>query len=425
MPIEGYLHWLGVYINRTAGNFSGILRLLTHSLSAIIFYMKDRYIVHVDMDAFFAAIEERDNPELKGKPIVIGADPKGGKGRGVVSTCSYAARKFGIHSAMPISIAYKKCPDCVFLGVDMEKYSRVSQQIFDALSYFSPDIESVSVDEAFLDITGTYKRFGTPRDACVAIKRSIKKETGLIASVGLAPNKMAAKIASGLEKPDGLVEVKKEKLLEFLHPLDVSLIWGVGKKSKDVLNSIGIYTIGDIAEREKDALVRAFRKNGEWFWEMSQGIDESEIVTEREAKSISNETTFETDTADTRSIERELVSLSEQVSDRLRQDGIRARTITLKIRLEGFKTYTRSVTLDTSTNFPENIISASKKLYEDFEIKNKKMRLVGVRASNLSGAGERELFEEKGGVKKESLHKAVDKIKERFGRHSIHRASAN
>ncbi len=386
--------------------------------------MKNRYIIHVDMDAFFAAIEERDCPELKGKPIVIGADPKKGKGRGVVSTCSYAARKYGIHSAMPISIAYKKCPECVFLPVDFAKYNMVSYQIVGILGSFSPDLEQVSVDEAFLDITGTYKLFGTPHETCLKMKERIKKETGLTASIGLAPNKMAAKIASGLKKPDGLVEVKKEDLISFLEPLDVGLIWGVGPKTKEELNRMGISTIGDLAKRSEDELISLFGKNGAWFWEVSHGIDESEVVTEHEAKSISNELTFDEDTTDRRLIEKELAALSELVADRLREEKIKARTVTLKIRLEGFRTYTRATTLQEPTNFTEDVIRAVQKLYEDFEIKERKVRLVGVRASNLSSADEPDLFRAKPSAKTESLHKAIDKIKARFGKSSISRASS-
>ncbi len=386
--------------------------------------MKNRYIIHVDMDAFFAAIEERDRPELKGKPIVVGSDPKGGKGRGVVSTCSYAARKYGIHSAMPISIAYKKCPQCIFLPVDFEKYSRVSSQIIEILGSFSPELEQVSVDEAFLDITGTHKLFGTPHETCLKIKERIKKETGLTASIGLAPNKMVAKIASGLEKPDGLVNVKKEDLTAFLEALDVGLIWGVGPKTKDELIRMGINTIGDIARRSKDELIGLFGKNGAWFWEVSHGIDESEVITERETKSISNESTFDEDTKDRRLIERQLALLSELVADRLREGKIKTRTITLKIRLEGFHTYTRSTTLRETTNFTEDMITAVQKLYANFEIKGRKVRLVGVRASNLSLTDEPDLFRSRPSAKTESLHKAIDTIKARFGKSSISRASS-
>ncbi len=384
--------------------------------------MTDRYIVHVDMDAFFAAIEQRDNPAFKGKPVVVGADPKAGMGRGVVSTCSYEARKYGVHSAMPISIAYRKCPQAVFLPVDMEKYLFVSARISAIFQEFTPNVEQVSIDEAFLDISDTYKLFGSPFDLCVAIKERIKKETGLTASVGLAPIKMAAKIASDMNKPDGLFEVKKEKLLDFLWPLDVNFLWGVGEKTRKALNQIGVYTIGSLAKKSKEELINIFGKNGLWLWQMSQGIDDSGVVVGREAKSISNETTFEKDILDRRHIEGELCRLCESVSDRLRKENLKSRTFTLKVRLEGFQTYTRSKTFGTPTNFSEDIIRVIKQLYEDFEIKDKKVRLVGVRAANFSAADESVLFKDRIEVKKEDVHKAVDKIRGKFGAASICRA---
>lgn len=385
---------------------------------------KNRFIVHVDMDAFFASVEQRDNPQYRGKPVIVGADPKSGLGRGVVSTCSYEARKFGIHSAMPISIAYRKCPQAIFLPVDYQKYVQVSGQIINIFKDFSPVVEQVSIDEAFLDISDTYKMYRFAYEACVVIKDRIKKEIGLTASVGLAPTKMTAKIASGLEKPDGLVEVKKENLLDFLWPLDVDVLWGVGSKTKALLNQMGIRIIGDLAKTGKAGLVSAFGKNGEWFWEMARGIDESEVETEREAKSISNETTFEKDKCNKSLIMSELASLCEQVSDRLREGNFKCRTITLKIRLEGFQTYTRSLTIHEPTNFSEVLIKTIRKLFEDFEVKDRKVRLVGVKASNLSAADEKYLFVDKEEIKKEKVHKAVDRIRQKFGSDSIHQASA-
>jgi len=386
--------------------------------------MKDRYIIHIDMDAFFAAIEQRDNPALKGKPVIVGADPKAGRGRGVVSTCSYEARKYGVHSAMPISIAYRKCPQAAFLPVDMQKYAGISKQIFSILEAFTPDVEPVSIDEAFLDITDTFQRFKTPLNTCAAIKQRVKQETGLTASIGLAPTKMAAKIASGLSKPDGLLEVKKEKLLDFLRPLDIGLLWGVGKKTKDTMNSIGIYTIADLAKKSKAELIGIFGKNGAWFWDMAQGIDTSEVITEHEAKSISNETTFDKDTADKSRVRRELAWLCELVSGRLREENLKCRALTLKIRLEGFQTYTRSKTFSSPTNFSEDLITIIGQLYDDFEIKDKKIRLVGIRASNFSDASEQWLFKDASESKKEDVHKAVDKIRGKFGAVSICRASS-
>lgn len=378
------------------------------------------------MDAFFAAIEQRDNPLYRGKPVVVGANPKDGRGRGVVSTCSYEARVFGIHSAMPISIAYRKCPDAIFLPVDMEKYSRVSEQIFKILEYFTPLIELVSIDEAFLDISGTYKLHGTPHDTCVVLKNRIKKETGLTASIGIAPTKMAAKIASGLKKPDGLVEIKRENLMDFLRPLDVGKIWGIGPKTKAVFNQMGITTIGELAKISREELLSRFGKNGNWFWEMAQGIDESDVETERETKSVSNEITFERDTLDKKLIEKALAALCEEVSTRLRGDNLKSRTITFKIRFEDFKTHTSSATIVMPTNFFSIIYKESKRLYNNFEIGDKKVRLIGVKVSNLSSAGEEQfLFKDSADTKRENVQRAVDKIREKFGNNSIYNAVRN
>lgn len=387
--------------------------------------ISEKYIVHMDMDAFFASVEQRDNPDYRGKPVVVGADPKTGKGRGVVSTCSYEARKFGIHSAMPISIAYRKCPSAIFLGVDMEKYCYVSGQIFDILNNFTPRVQPVSVDEAFLDISQTYRLFETPLGTCRAIKDRVKKETGLTASVGLAPTKMAAKIASGLKKPDGLVEVKKEELLNFLWPLGVGELWGVGEKTKIALNEAGIKTIGDLAKRSKQALITMFGKNGEWFWQVAQGIDDRQVESTGEAKSISNETTFEKDTTDKALIMHTLAGLCEQVSSRLRDAGLKSRTITLKIRLEGFQTYTRSRTIGEPTNFPEVLIREIRSLYDNFKMQGRRLRLVGVKAANFSYADEKSLFVDKENVKKENVYCAVDKIRHKFGPGVIHTAASS
>jgi len=386
---------------------------------------KERYIVHVDMDAFFAAIEQRDNPSLRGKPVVVGAAPKRGRGRGVVSTCSYEARRFGIHSAMPISHAYHRCPDAVFLPVDMEKYARVSEQMHAVLIKFTPDIEPVGIDEAFLDITKSYRIFGTPLETCMLIKSGIKKKTGLTASVGLAPTKMVAKIASDLDKPDGMVEVTRENLLEFLWPLNVEKIRGLGEKAKKLLNERGVYTIGDLARWDVKELAKLLGKNGEYFWQMSRGIDEGEVEAEAEAKSVSNETTFDADTSDREKIKSALLSLTEKVSSRLRSKGLKGRTLTLKIRLEGFHTYTRAVTLSVATNFVDIIYGEIKKLYSNFKTKGKRVRLVGVKVSALvSGHFPDSLFKDNLDEKKESIHTAVDKIKEKFGDEIIHRAGA-
>ncbi len=384
----------------------------------------EKFISHVDMDAFFASVEQRDNPDFRGKPVVVGSDPKNGIGRGVVSTCSYEARKYGICSAMPISVAYRKCPAAIFLPVDMEKYARVSQEIHQILCAFTPDIEPVSIDEAFLDISATYKLFGTPYNTGVLMKSRIKKETGLTASVGIAPTKMAAKIASDLKKPDGLVEVRRENLLDFLWPLDAGRLWGVGKKAKDALNELGIITIGDLAKTDVREIINLFGKNGVSFWRLANGMDERELEIDREAKSISNEITFEEDTSDKEKIISALISLCEKVSQRLRREGLKAKTITLKLRFEDFQTFTKSVTLFSSTNFFDIISREVKQLFYGFKYGKRLVRLIGLKVSNLYPADLKEnLFEDKEDVKREQVHKAIDQIKEKFGSGSIVRAA--
>lgn len=387
-----------------------------------------RSIIHIDMDAFFASIEQRDNPQLKGKPVIIGADPRGGRGRGVVSTCSYEARRYGIHSAMPISAAYRRCPRAAFLPVDMKKYERISGLIYDILYDFTPQIEPVGIDEAFLDITGSWRLFGSPLSTSVLIKSKIKKEAALTASIGLAPTKMAAKIASDLRKPDGLVEVTPHKLLEFLWPLEVERIWGLGKKSKIALNNTGIRTIGDLAKTDPARMADLFGKNGICFWKLANGVDESVVVTGGERKSISNEHTFQEDTLDGTMVGGTLMQLSEKVSHRLRLEGFKGKTITLKIRLESFQTFTRSCTMPGSTSLAGAIYGKVKNLYEGFEPKRKKVRLLGVKVSNLSKECFRDsLFDKQTETdrKKEGLQSAIDSIKQEFGSDSIHFATGS
>jgi nucleotidyltransferase/DNA polymerase involved in DNA repair len=376
------------------------------------------------MDAFFAAVEARDNPALRGKPVVIGADPKEGKGRGVVSTCSYEARKFGIHSAMPISIAYRKCTQAVFLKPDMEKYSAISEQIMEILYTFTHAVEPVSIDEAFLDISDSYHHFGTPLQTCLLIKSRIKSATGLTVSIGLAPTKTAAKIASEINKPDGMVEVAPENLHSFLRPLDIKKIWGLGEKSRLVLNEMGIKTIGALAGRDIQEMVSLFGKAGAHFWQLANGIDEREIETGTEAKSISNEFTFDKDTSDGPEIRSALLSLCEEVSSRLRQTGCKGKTVTLKIRFEGFQTFTRSITLSEPTNDVDIIYRKVKPFADSFLTKKKKVRLVGAKVSNLVPSNfQGVLFQSEDEKRKERIYTAIDKIREEFGYDSIYRSS--
>lgn len=382
----------------------------------------ERRIVHVDMDAFFAAIEQRDNPALKGKPVIIGADPKDGRGRGVVSTCSYEARKFGVRSAMPISEAWRRCPQGVYINPDFHKYEKASGQIREVFYEFTPDLEQVSIDEAFLDITHSAHLFGGPLETCRRIKARVKEVTGLTCSVGLAPTKMAAKIASDLKKPDGLVEVRPDGLKAFLAPLDISKLWGLGPKTAEVLRARGINTVGELAAADLGGL-GGLGSHGADLIDLARGLDPREVREDGETKSVGNEITFEKDTADEREIKESLLALADKVSSRLRAAGLKGRTVTLKLRLEGFETYTRARTLTLSTNYADVIAREVLELYSAFRKERKKVRLLGVKVSGLMPAGEKEsLFEEEGDARREKAHRAIDSIREKFGHGSIYRA---
>jgi nucleotidyltransferase/DNA polymerase involved in DNA repair len=383
---------------------------------------KERFIVHVDMDAFYAAVEQRDNPEYRGKPVVVGADPKGGAGRGVVSACSYEAREYGIHSALPISIAYRKCPHAVFLRGDMRKYAGISRQIFGILGRFTPDLEPISIDEAFLDITGSHHLFGSPEATCRRIKAVVKAETGLTASLGMAPNKMTAKIASDLEKPDGLVIVSRAGLLAFLHPLPVGKLWGVGKRTLEELGRLNIRSIGDLAHWDQKDMADRMGKAGIHVWKLANGIDPRDVRGEEEAKSVGHEHTFAEDETDRGKIEDSLMWLSEKVSRRLRRHGYRGRTVTLKIRLADFSTFTRAVSLARATNFVDDLYGSALKKLREFKPGQQPIRLIGIHVSNLEREERQlELFSGAGTDtdKKERLHTAVDAIRDRFGEAAI------
>lgn len=382
----------------------------------------ERRIVHVDMDAFFAAIEQRDNPALEGKPVIIGADPKGGRGRGVVSTCSYEARKFGVRSAMPISEAWRRCPRGIFLPPDFHKYEEASGKIRQAFFEFTPDVEQVSIDEAFLDITRSAHLFGGPLETCRRVKARVRELTGLSCSVGLAPTKMAAKIASDLKKPDGLVEVREAGLRAFLAPLDISRLWGLGPKTAELLRGRGINTVGELAAAGPEELL-GLGAQGPALRALALGEDPREVREDGETKSVGNETTFETDTGDAREIKASLLALADKVSARLREAGLKGRTITLKLRLEGFETYTRARTLTLSTNYADIIAREALALFDAFDRGRRRVRLLGVKVSGLMPAGEREsLFEDALDGRREKAHKAIEAIREKFGHASIYRA---
>jgi DNA polymerase IV len=376
-----------------------------------------RVIIHVDMDAFFTSVEQRDFPDYRGKPVIVGADPKGGKGRGVVAAASYEARRYGIHSAQPISQAYRRCPSAVFLRGRYERYAEVSESIMGVFREFTPLVEPVSLDEAFLDATGTERLFGSPERIGPAIKMRIREKERLTASVGIGPNKMVAKIASDLRKPDGLVIVSREKARDFLAPLPVSRLWGVGKKTEVFLLGLGIRTIGDLARYPEDALSGAFGKSGSLFRDYARGMDDDPVVPEQEAKSISNETTFETDQDDSDVIQKTILSLSEKVGYRLRREGLCARTVFMKVRIRDFSTQVKRSTLKEPFNLSEVVYRQAGALFRSCDLKGQKIRLLGVGVTQLSGAGENQadLFRTELEDKRQKAAQALDKLKAKFG----------
>lgn len=332
------------------------------------------------MDAFFAAVEQKKQPDLIGKPVVIGGGGDPTK-RGVVSTASYEARKFGIHSAMPLRTAYKLCPFAIFLPVDYEEYSRVSGKIKGVLEEFSSTMEDVGIDEAFLDISGSDK---TNREVAEEIKKRIGDETGLTCSIGIAPNKLLAKIASDMQKPDGLTIISSVDLKEKIWPLAVRKLWGVGPKTEAYLKSKGVTTIGELAGLSMDTLHEwVGRSYGDYLFEASRGIDESPLITSWEPKSISRETTFQSDVDKWQVLARNIAELTKEVVGDMRQRDYKSRTVTVKMRFSDFKTLTRAKTLQGHSDSLEEIRRAVFECLGRFELK-KRVRLVGVRLSGLS-----------------------------------------
>jgi DNA polymerase-4 len=334
----------------------------------------------MDMDAFFSSVEQKRHPELIGKPVVIGGDGDPTK-RGVVSTASYEARRFGIHSAMPLRTAYKLCPDAIFLPVDYEEYSRISKKFKGVLREFTPIIEDVGIDEAFLDISSVKR---TSEEIAKEIKKRIREETDLNCSIGIAPNKLLAKIASDLDKPDGLTIITEEDVEKRIWPLPVRKLWGVGPKTEAYLKEkMNIKTIGDLAALTLEKLIEEFgQSHGNYLYEASRGIDEGELITHWEPKSISKETTFQKDIDDWQLIAKNLVELTKDVIASMKEESYRGRTVTVKVRFNDFRTYTRAKSLDKFTDSEPEIRKAAFDCLARFELK-KKVRLIGVRISNF------------------------------------------
>lgn len=378
------------------------------------------------MDAFFAAVEAKENPEIAHRPIVVGADPRGGRGRGVVAACNYAAREFGIHSAMPISEAYRRCADAVFLRPRLDLYAEVSRRIMSLLETYTELVEELSIDEAFLDVTGSARLFGAGEKIARLIKRDVWERERLTVSVGVAPNKFLAKLASDLEKPDGLVVVPPGEEREFLAPLPVERIWGVGPKTALVLHRMGVTTIGDVADLPLRRLERRVgHADALRLHQLANGLDDRPVLTGRERKQISRETTFSSDVDDRDLVESTLLSLAEEVAARLRRKGVAGRTVTLKLRLAPFDTLTRRQTLEAPVCTTERIFPVARRLFRGADPGDRPIRLVGVGVSGLESldtARQLGLFD--GGADDTTSRRvaeAFDRIAERFGEGSLRR----
>jgi len=377
-----------------------------------------RTILHVDLDAFFAAVEQRDHPELRGKPVVVGVG--GSSDRGVVSAASYEARRFGIHSAMPIRTARRLCPDAIFVPVDGAKYQRVSREVMAILRRFTPLVEPVSIDEAFLDVTGSRALFGDGEAIGRAIRQAIRDELDLTASVGVATTKLVAKIGSDLRKPDALVVVPPGEEAAFLAPLSISRLWGVGPATAAALRDFRVATIGDLAALDRSALVRRFGKHGASLVDRALGRDPDPVADPDAAKSIGHEHTFDEDTSDPEVIERTLLAMAEGVSGRLRHAGLKASTVAVKVRDSAFETLTRQRTLLEPTDMTEPIWQAALDLARP-QMRGKRIRLVGITASNFGAREQLGLFEGDD-ARQRRVVEAADELRERFGTRAVTRA---
>jgi DNA polymerase-4 len=375
-----------------------------------------RTILHVDLDAFFAAVEQRDHPELRGKPVIVGGIPPG---RGVVSAASYEARAFGVFSAMSVTEAYRRCPHGVFLPVDGRRYQQASRDVMAILRRFTPQVEPISIDEAFMDVTGSRPLFGEGPEIAAAIKSAIRDDVGLTASVGVATTKLVAKIASDLRKPDGLVVVPAGDETAFLAPLPISRLWGVGEKTATVLAEYGVKTIGDLAELSPDLLVRRFGKHGASLGTRASGMDDDPVHEGDPAKSVGHETTFDVDSSDPEVIERTLLALSDGVAGRLRSAGVKASTIAVKIRDSSFRTITRQRTLAEPTDLTEPIYRAALELARP-QVRGIRVRLLGVTASHLGERVQLGLFPDDDPCRRKAIE-AADAVRRRYGSKAVTR----
>jgi nucleotidyltransferase/DNA polymerase involved in DNA repair len=381
--------------------------------------------MHVDMDAFFAAIEQRNNPDLRGKPVIVGGPPGS---RGVVSTCSYEARRFGVHSAMPITQAVRLCPDGVFLTVDPSAYSFAARQIRVIFLRFSPAVEMVSVDEAFIDITGSLRHYGSPREVALQIKCTVYREIGITCSVGIGPNKLIAKLGSGLEKPDGLTIIFGEDIEKRLYPLPVGRLWGVGPVTEKYLSSKGINTIGDLACVDARQLQRDLGVKGVYLAGRARGVDDGIVlddISRPDEKSISHEYTFDRDTYDLNQIHAMILAMTEKVVARMQKGEWLAGTIALRVRFSDFKTITRQKAVRKPTEDLRTIVRTARSLLQAEDVVSQGVRLVGVRVSHIvhrHSENQSELFDCPDSGKFRNLGDTIKQLRDKFGDAIITRA---
>lgn len=381
-----------------------------------------RTILHVDMDAFYASVEIRDNPSLSDKPVIVGGSPQS---RGVVSAASYLARKFGVHSAMPMSQAIRLCPQAVIVRPRIDYYAEVSQQIRAIFNRFTPEIEPLSLDEAFLDVSASEKLFGTGEQIAMAIKTAIRDELGLVASVGVAPNKFVAKIASDIRKPDALVVVAPNEVQPFLDPLPVSRLWGAGKATVAQFEKLGIRTIAQLRQLSESLLVMHLGKWGAHLWQLAHGVDSRPVESDSQAKSISHETTFAVDVGDTAVLEAWLLHLTEQVAARLRAAELLGKTIQLKLRYPDFKTITRAYSLEQPTDVTDILWQTTRELFHANWKGAPPLRLIGIGVSQLSfrdipAPSQGDLFQ-RNAPRARALDSITDTINQKYGASTVHR----
>ncbi|MCL4127357.1 UNVERIFIED_CONTAM: hypothetical protein GTU68_040041 [Idotea baltica] len=376
------------------------------------------------MDAFYASVELRDNPDLVGKPVVVGGSPKG---RGVIAAASYEARKFGLHSAMPAAQAIKLCPHAVFIKPRMAHYSAVSKQLREIFSRFTSLVEPLAFDEAFLDVSGCEKLFGDATSIGRQIQQTIQSELHLTASVGVAPNKFLAKVASDLKKPDGFVVVAPNAVETFLDQLPIARVWGIGPKTETKFQKLGVGRIGQLRALPKATLKQLFGLNADHFWRLARGIDSRPVVPDRIAKNVGHETTFSRDIHDDEILAAWIVELSDQVGRRMRRNQIYGKTIQLKVRFYDFRTITRSKTIGTGTQTTQDIASTARDLLRQVrESQNDSIRLLGVSVGNLSGEAKQQqlLFGGEQTAKAKRVDSAADAIQARFGSAAMTRGSS-